>query len=192
MREATRGDVDMHILEEMATDGISDSKIEMPETIRDYHQYRENTTSTDGVILYKDRVIVPPSLRGEVLSTLHAAHQGISMMTARAESSVFWPGKSADISTTRKKLRTLPPDGTLTGGLPLPGGVIGLLCTQEHTLPRDGGQIPKLANHITVDRWCHRSHQHLKSRVRDVRDDRRARLGWGSGVSLYRNQGFPV
>ena len=101
-REATSSDVNMHTLEEMATDGIPDSNNEMPETIRDYHQYRENITSTDGVILYKDRVIVPPSLRGEILSTLHAAHQGISMMTARAESSVFWPGISADISTTRK------------------------------------------------------------------------------------------
>ena len=103
VREATSSDVNMHTLEEMATDGIPDSKNEMPETIRDYHQYRQNITSTDGVILYKDRVIVPPSLRGEILSTLHAAHQGISMMTARAESSVFWPGISADISTTRKK-----------------------------------------------------------------------------------------
>ena len=92
----------MHTLEEMATDGIPDSKIEMPETIRDYHQYRENITSTDGVILYKDRVIIPPSLCDEILSTLHAAHQGVSMMTARAESAVFWPGISADISTTRK------------------------------------------------------------------------------------------
>lgn len=68
VREATSSDVDMHTLEEMATDGIPDSKIEMPETIRDYHQYRENITSTDGVILYKDRVIIPPSLRGEVLT----------------------------------------------------------------------------------------------------------------------------
>ena len=102
VREATSSDVDMHTLDEMATDGIPDSKTEVPETIRDYHQYRENITSTDGVILYKDRVIVPPSLRGEVLSTLHAAHQGVSMMTARAESSVFWPGISANISPTRK------------------------------------------------------------------------------------------
>ena len=108
----------MHTLEEMAIDGIPDSKIEMPETIRDYHQYRENITSTGGVILYKDRIIVPPSLRGEVLSTLHAANQGISIMTARPESSVFWPSISADISTTRKKLRTLPPDGTSEPGAP--------------------------------------------------------------------------
>ena len=92
VREATSSDVDMHTLEEMATDGIPDSNIDMPETIRDYHQYRENITSTDRVILYKGMVIVPPSLRGDFLSSLHAAHQGISMMTARAESSVFWPG----------------------------------------------------------------------------------------------------
>ena len=174
----------------------------MPETIRDYRQYRENITSTDGVILYKDRVIVPPSVRSEILSTLHAAHQGISMKTARAESSVFWPGISADISTTRKKLRTLPLDGTLTawsiahptdpGGLPLPRSVLGHLCTQGRTLPRDGGQILKLANHITVGRWRHRSHQPLASRVRNVRDAGRARVGWGSGVHLYRDQGFPA
>ena len=44
-REATSSDVDKHILEEMATDGILDSTIEMPETIRDYHQYGENITS---------------------------------------------------------------------------------------------------------------------------------------------------
>ena len=84
----------------MATDGIHDSKSEMPETIRDFHQYREYITATEGVVLY--RVVIPPSLRGEVLSALHAAHQGVSMMTARAESSVFWPGMSADISATRR------------------------------------------------------------------------------------------
>ena len=95
VREATSSDVNMHTLEEMATDCIPDSKIEIPETNRDYHQYRQNITSTDGVILYNDRVVVPPSVRGEVLSTLHAAHQGISMVIARAESSVFWPGISA-------------------------------------------------------------------------------------------------
>ncbi|KAJ8369165.1 hypothetical protein SKAU_G00091930 [Synaphobranchus kaupii] len=102
VREATSSDGEMRTLEEMAADGIPDSKFEMPETIRDFHQYRESITSTDGVVLFKDRVVIPPSLRGKVLSALHAAHQGVSMMTARAESSVFWPGMSADISATRR------------------------------------------------------------------------------------------
>ena len=102
VREATSSDSHMHILAEMAINGIPDSKMEMPEAIRDFHQYREKITSTDCVVLYKDRVVIPPSLRSDVLSALHAAHQGISMMTARAESSVFWPGMSADISATRQ------------------------------------------------------------------------------------------
>ena len=47
VREATSSDVDMNILEEMATYGIPDSNINIPETIRDYRQYREHITSTD-------------------------------------------------------------------------------------------------------------------------------------------------
>ena len=199
VREATSSDVDMHTLEEMATDGIPDSKTEMPETIRDYHQYRENITSTDGVILYKDRVIVPPSLRGEVLSTLHAAHQGVSMMTARAESSVFWPGISADISATRKNCEHChrmapsqpgaPPTPPTPVVYPFQAVCSDFFVHRGRTLPRDGGQILKLANHIAVDRWRHRSHQPLTSRVRNVRDARRARIGRRSRVHLYRDQG---
>lgn len=102
VREATTSDSDMRTLEEMAADGFPDSKVDMPESIRTFHQYRDDITSTDGVILYKDRVIIPPLLRNEVLSALHAAHQGVSMMTARAESSVFWPGMTADIHATRQ------------------------------------------------------------------------------------------
>lgn len=101
VKEATSSDGDMRVLEEMAADGFPESRVGMPEAIRGFHQYREDVTSADGVVLYKDRVVIPPSLRGEVLSALHAAHQGVSMMTARAESSVFWPGMTADISATR-------------------------------------------------------------------------------------------
>ena len=43
----------------------------------------------DGVILYEDRVVVPSSLRLRVLSTFHAAHQGVSAMEARAHQTVF-------------------------------------------------------------------------------------------------------
>ena len=44
----------------------------------------------DEVILYKDRIVIPESLRDEVLTALHAAHQGVTSMIARAEFSVFF------------------------------------------------------------------------------------------------------
>ena len=125
--------------------------------------------------MYKDRVIVPPTLHVEVLSTLNAADQGVSMMTARAESSVFWPGIDGSIGRHQchsNKLRTLPRGVTFTawstahptdtGRLPLPGSVLGLFHAQGRALPRDGWQIHKLANHIAVDRWRHRLSNHLR------------------------------
>lgn len=53
------------------------------------------------MILYKDRVVIPPALRQEVLAALHSAHQGITSMVSRAESSVFWLGITTAITTLR-------------------------------------------------------------------------------------------
>ena len=68
-----------------------------------YLPFRESYYAEDGVILYNDRVVIPPSLRNKVLSTLHAAHQGVSSMERRARATVFWPGMSNDIKSTRQQ-----------------------------------------------------------------------------------------
>ena len=44
---------------------------------------------------------MPPSLRPSCLSALHAAHQGTSTMISKAETSIFWPGITNDIQSTR-------------------------------------------------------------------------------------------
>ena len=59
----------------------------------------------DNVILYNRRVVIPSSLREEVLQGLHAAHQGVSGMQARAEQTVFWPGIYKDLVSTREACR---------------------------------------------------------------------------------------
>ena len=72
--------------------GFPKSRPELPPALREYHQFREHLYTVDGVILYKNRIVIPPSLRQHVLTVLHSAHQGVTSMTARAESTVFWPG----------------------------------------------------------------------------------------------------
>ena len=72
-------------------------------SVKPYWQYRESLYELDGVILYNDRVVIPPSLRQEVLRTLHSAHQGVSTMEARAREIVFWPGYTNDIADTRNR-----------------------------------------------------------------------------------------
>lgn len=62
----------------------------------------ESVYSHEGVLLYQDRVVVPSSLRPQLLKHLHAAHQGTSAMEHRARAIVFWPGMSKDIRATRE------------------------------------------------------------------------------------------
>ena len=53
--------------------------------------------------MYKQRIVIPTMLRQDCLKALHSAHQGVSMMTARAKSSIFWPGISNDIALIRSR-----------------------------------------------------------------------------------------
>ena len=77
----------------------------LQENISEYIRYRDSLYITDGVILYQDRVVVPPSLRKVILQGLHSAHQGVSAMQSRAQSIIFWPGMTLDIQETRSKCR---------------------------------------------------------------------------------------
>ena len=60
----------------------------------------------DNLLMYGNRLVIPASLRKEVLECLHAAHQGVAGMKARAATCVYWPGISADISNRRIQCHT--------------------------------------------------------------------------------------
>ena len=64
--------------------------------------YQKKLHVIDDIIMYEDRILIPPSLRAATLETLHSAHQGESGMSLLAQSTVFWPGISKDIEKTRK------------------------------------------------------------------------------------------
>ena len=103
VRFATSSDPTMIALSKMIEDGFPDDKADIIPEIRPYHQFKENLNTFDGVILYHDRIVIPPSLRGQVLQSLHSAHQGVSQMQSRAEASFFWPGMTPAITETRTR-----------------------------------------------------------------------------------------
>ena len=103
VRIATASDSDMSALVDAIHNDFPDMPSAMFSTIRMYHQYRDKLTEYDGIILYKDRIVIPPTLRSRVLQALHSAHQGVSMMVSRAEGSFFWPGMTPAIEETRAR-----------------------------------------------------------------------------------------
>ena len=97
MEHKTARDPTLQILIHVIQNGFPVSKDSGPDEVKEYFRYREDLSVCDGLILFKSRVLVPRSLRSEVLECLHSAHQGVQGMTSRAAESVFWPGISAAI-----------------------------------------------------------------------------------------------
>ncbi|KAG0723426.1 hypothetical protein GWK47_005518 [Chionoecetes opilio] len=103
VREATASDENMNALLQLIEQCFPSFRHELPVNLHEYHQFRDDLYTVDGVVIYKDRVVIPPCLRNTVLQTLHSAHQGVTSMMSRAESSVFWSGITADIKDVRAK-----------------------------------------------------------------------------------------
>ena len=103
IRIATTSDPNMMTLSNIVEEGFPEDKASLPKELRPYHQFRDSLTTFDGVILYHDRVVIPPSLRNRVLQSLHSAHQGVTQMCSRAESSLFWPGMTPAITEMRAR-----------------------------------------------------------------------------------------
>ena len=103
VRTATISDDDMRELLSLIDGGLPITKKEMPPNLKTYFHLKDGLYTLDGVVMFNDRIVIPRSLRSKILDSLHSAHQGVSSMTARAESSVFWPGITSDIQKIRER-----------------------------------------------------------------------------------------
>ena len=103
VRLATSSDDMMLTLVDFIEEGFPTQRDQLPPAIQPYFKFRHELSCFDGVVLYKDRVLIPPSLRDTVLQAPHSAHQGVSQMCSRADSSFFWPGMTPAITELRAR-----------------------------------------------------------------------------------------
>ncbi len=102
----TNNDDCMRSLLEYISKGFPEHLPEHLSSLKPYWRYRHSFSELDGVILYNDRVVIPPSLREKVIEILHSAHQGVTSMEARARATVFWPGLTLDMDHVRASCPT--------------------------------------------------------------------------------------
>ena len=77
--------------------GWPDTKDELCADLRPYWSYRGELAVLDGVILKGRHIVIPNSLKQQVLDQLHTNHMGIEKTKLLAHESVYWPSINADI-----------------------------------------------------------------------------------------------
>ena len=90
-----------------------------------YWNIRTHLSVDNGLILKGQRVVVPAALRAQVLTDLHAAHQGITRTKSRARQVVYWPNITKDIEAVvrscpacRKSQASLPKEAPMNNRQP--------------------------------------------------------------------------
>lgn len=73
------------------------AKHELTGAIRPYYPVLTEITVANGLLLRGSRLIIPASMRLEILDKIHTGHQGITKCRERARQSIWWPGLSKQL-----------------------------------------------------------------------------------------------
>ncbi|KAK0136800.1 hypothetical protein N1851_027011 [Merluccius polli] len=74
--------------------------------LRLYSAEQAFLTVQDGVLLKGHRLVIPSTMRNDVLAKLHEGHQGVVKCRQRARQSVWWPGLSQQLNELVLNCRT--------------------------------------------------------------------------------------
>ena len=92
IRNETKKDPTLSLLKETVFEGWPQKREKCPPLLHDYWNFREELTVEDGLLLKGDRILIPPTLRPEILDIIHQGHLGQEKCLLRARTCVFWPG----------------------------------------------------------------------------------------------------
>ena len=96
-QKETKIDPELQAVLAMVKNGWPDTKVQVPIEARPYWTFRDEVATADGLLFKGTCLIVPKSLRPEMLRQIHKSHLGIVKCRQRAREELFWPGMSVEI-----------------------------------------------------------------------------------------------
>ena len=96
-RMKTKTDPELQAVFAMVKNGWPDTKVQVPVEAKLHWTFRDEVATADGLLFKGTRLIVPKSLRPEMLRQIHKSHLGIVKCRQRAREVLFWPGMSVGI-----------------------------------------------------------------------------------------------
>ena len=106
IRCATAEDATLQRLYQVVMNGWPELRRSIPEDVRPYWNMRDEMSTSDGLLFAGERIVIPKSMRQEMLQILHEPHMGMEKTKSRARTAIFWPGMSRAIEDTVAKCST--------------------------------------------------------------------------------------
>lgn len=100
MKKATAEDPVLTALQDAVLDGWPDNKANIPVDIRAYCSSKDEISCVDGLLFKGNKLIVPSTLRPQMLEIIHKSHQGTVKCKQRARDILYWPGMAKQIEDT--------------------------------------------------------------------------------------------
>jgi hypothetical protein len=97
IRKHTTRDTSLLTLQDVVLAGWPETREETPASIRQYWNHRDEITLQDGIIFKGNKIIIPASMRREMVIKTHETHLGIEACLRRARDTIYWPGMNAEI-----------------------------------------------------------------------------------------------
>ena len=103
IKEETANDPTLQGLKCTIVQGWPENIKDVPTPIRQYWSFRDELSVEDGVVMKGQRVVIPDSMKEDILEQLHYGHMGAEKTKLRAKDSVYWMNVNRDIDEMVKK-----------------------------------------------------------------------------------------
>ncbi|UYV83269.1 K02A2.6-like [Cordylochernes scorpioides] len=100
--EAQQEDTTLKAVVKYLEQGWPDKK-KMSQALLSYWHVKDELGVQNGLLMRSCRLVIPASMKLEILDKLHAGHFGITKTRLRARETVWWPGISEEIAETVRK-----------------------------------------------------------------------------------------
>ena len=89
--EATQHDPEIQQIISLTKNGWPETGKNLSDQINSYFSARNEFSVVDGLLMYRNRLVIPVNQRTEVLEKFHASHQGLTKSKEFAAQCVWWP-----------------------------------------------------------------------------------------------------
>ena len=100
IKSSTESDPELSSLTSTIITGWPETRSSCSEKIQKYWNTRHELSIANGIVLKGDKIVIPATMRREILQQLHHSHMGMEKTKQRARSIVYWPGINRNIEET--------------------------------------------------------------------------------------------